>query len=46
VEELALRETAETQVARRAMANEALSAVAAKLGNTVVLFRQTNLLSR
>jgi len=39
-EELAAREAAETQTARRAIANEALSAVAAKLGNTVAICRR------
>jgi len=39
-EELAAREAAETQAQRRTIANEALSAVAAKLGNTVAICRR------
>jgi len=39
-EELSTRDAAETQVARRTIANEALSVVAAKLGNTVAICRR------
>jgi DNA topoisomerase-1 len=39
-EELAACEAALTQAARRALANEALTAVAAKLGNTVAICRK------